>query len=372
MSEPAISTQSVGGRPASSRNAPLRPPRASRGLYTVTPFCHNLDHAFAPESNEDRMTPYHRPVPTPMRGAPCAFLAALVLITGQAAAAAQPPAAPDASAARPVTMPAAPPKFRVGTLQAEAIRESSGIVASRKFPGVYWTHNDSGNPPVLYAVTREGELIREYPVAARNEDWEDIAIDDAGHLYIADTGNNAKGRQEMLILRVDEPNPRAPQQGRPAPLRVTTTWRLAYPDPANRFDCEALFIHAGHGHLIPKRRDGSVAEIYRFPLDPAPAAPTRTLTPESITNLPGIRAPVTAADISPDGRRLAVLTVLGPYVIELENNDLSAAGKSKTTFSRYIDPVMEAACLTPDGLLVTNESRAVFLFRDEHFKPVER
>src|SRR6478735_5591600 len=66
-----------------------------------------------------------------------------------------------------------PSKFRVGTISDPAIPESSGIVASRKHEGVYWTQNDSGNPPALFAITREGELIREYPVGAKNVDWED-------------------------------------------------------------------------------------------------------------------------------------------------------------------------------------------------------
>src|SRR4051795_12516953 len=78
----------------------------------------------------------------------------------------------------------------IGRLAHPAIREASGIVQSRRFPGIFWTHNDSGNPPSLFAVTREGSLVREYKVAVPNVDWEDIAIDDDGHLYLGEIGNN--------------------------------------------------------------------------------------------------------------------------------------------------------------------------------------
>ena len=39
------------------------------------------------------------------------------------------------------------------------IRESSGVVASRRHTDVLWTHNDGGGPKkqVLYAIDREGK-----------------------------------------------------------------------------------------------------------------------------------------------------------------------------------------------------------------------
>src|SRR5690349_15195951 len=36
-------------------------------------------------------------------------------------------------------------KFKVGRLDRKAIPESSGVIDSRKYPGVFWTFNDSGN-----------------------------------------------------------------------------------------------------------------------------------------------------------------------------------------------------------------------------------
>jgi len=52
---------------------------------------------------------------------------------------------------------------------------------------VFWTHND-GHSPYLFAVTRKGQTIRAYQVGASFVDWEDIAVDAAGNLYLADIG----------------------------------------------------------------------------------------------------------------------------------------------------------------------------------------
>lgn len=288
---------------------------------------------------------------------PQALLTAMLMVLG---------AAPPARTAATESEAPSKPRFRAGTIDAQAVSESSGLVASRKREGVFWTVNDSGHDPVLYAITREGALIAEFPVDAKNTDWEDLATDDAGRLYVADVGNNARRRTEVQVLRVDEADPRAAGVDKPAPLHETTTWRLTY--PGRPFDCEALIVFGGHGYLIEKRLDGAAAGVYRFELKEPPPAESTVL--ERVATLP-VHAPVTAADISPDAKRLAVLTVLGPYVLEV-GGDVSKAADAPVWYSRYVHPRMEAACFVPGGLLVTAETREIFFFGDEYFQPVER
>src|SRR4029077_19379009 len=62
------------------------------------------------------------------------------------------------------------------------IKESSGVIASRRYANVFLTHNDSRAPQeqVIYAIDREGNTRAAFPVTdATFHDWEDIAIDDA-------------------------------------------------------------------------------------------------------------------------------------------------------------------------------------------------
>ncbi len=91
-----------------------------------------------------------------------------------------------------------------------SIKESSGVVASRRFPNVFWTHNDGGGPKkqVLYSIDREGNTRAAFPViGAMFHDWEDIAIDDAGHLYLGDIGNNDAKEDTLAVYEIDEPDP---------------------------------------------------------------------------------------------------------------------------------------------------------------------
>ena len=105
----------------------------------------------------------------------------------------------------------------VGQLATAALCEASGIVKSRKYEGLYWTHNDSGNPATLFAIREDGSVVARVPVSgARNSDWEDLALDEAGTLFIGDIGDNLHRRREQLHLRSARARPvrRAHQAGR--------------------------------------------------------------------------------------------------------------------------------------------------------------
>src|SRR5260370_26880993 len=102
---------------------------------------------------------------------------------------------------------AAGPLEPLGKLDDRAIREGSGLVQSRRHPGIFWVHNDSGNPPALFAVRRDGSLVREYRVSVPNIDWEDIATDDRGHLFIGEIGNNNGWLPVPAVYQIDEPEP---------------------------------------------------------------------------------------------------------------------------------------------------------------------
>lgn len=99
----------------------------------------------------------------------------------------------------------------------DQIIESSGLVKSRKYPGVYWTHNDSGDSARIFAITKIGEIIKpkwfkgKYKgikiIDASHIDWEDIAADREGNLIIGDFGNNWSARQDLSLYVIKEPNP---------------------------------------------------------------------------------------------------------------------------------------------------------------------
>lgn len=239
--------------------------------------------------------------------------------------------------------------FRLtGTIAHAPVRESSGIVASRRHAGIYWTHNDRGNAAVLYAIDRTGKVLNEYKVDASSDDWEDIAADDAGNLYIGNIGNNRAARASIEVHRLAEPEPA--QARAAAPLRASATWRLRF--PGKPFDCESLFIQKGHAYVVSKHFDGTPAAIYRFALEGP-----RDAVLQEVLELP-VRSAVTAADLTADGKRLAVLSSAGLHLFGVDD-DLRSVGEPK------LIPVpagkLEGICFSTEGLLMTSESRRVYL-----------
>ncbi len=116
------------------------------------------------------------------------------------------PAACSATASAPYGSPTT-----IATIKDKSISESSGLVASRSTPGAYWTHNDSGDGPFIYALNARGASLGVFRVTgAQARDWEDISIGpgperDKSYLYIGDIGDNSDARSEIVVYRVAEP-----------------------------------------------------------------------------------------------------------------------------------------------------------------------
>src|SRR5262245_50818086 len=96
-----------------------------------------------------------------------------------------------------------------GTVRDPSIAELSGLVASRRRPGVLWAIEDSGNTASLVGLRADGTFLGRFPVTgAQNVDWEDVAIA-GGDVYAADIGDNMEARDSIVVYRVPEPDPAA-------------------------------------------------------------------------------------------------------------------------------------------------------------------
>jgi hypothetical protein len=248
----------------------------------------------------------------------------------------------------------------MGQFDARAIPEASGIVKSRRHPGIFWVHNDSGNAPLLFAVRADGRIVRRFRLAIPNLDWEDIAIDGQGHLYLGDIGNNSGLLRVRTIYRLDEPDPSLPEGGdRDIPLSAALTVTYALP-PSNRFDAESLVYDRGTAIVVAKYGDGREAELFAVPFDPPPAG-RRPVPVRSIGRLPGFTEPATGADLSEDGMLLAVCS----YAVTRVYRRAEAPSWKLVAEVRYASLPIEG--ITWDGrdlILAAEQARGLFRLRE--------
>jgi hypothetical protein len=268
------------------------------------------------------------------------------------------------------------------------IAEMSGIVPSSRYPGIFWVHNDSGDEARLFAIRTDGKTVMpawmsefyfvDKPVTgkqpyaglrvdqASNSDWEDIAID-GDTLYIADTGNNGNARRDLGVYVLPEPNPQAVERARVLKwLPVAYPEQTAFPpEGAWPFDCEAIFVYKHKLYFVSKHRLGSngmpdkSANLYR--LDTKHTEQVNVL--KKVDSRADLGGWVTAADLSPDGKTLAVLChypVASVWLFTAKEGDRFLSGNARRMILTNAEQC-EAVCFADrDTLLVTNEQRALF------------
>ncbi|HEX2157390.1 MAG TPA: hypothetical protein VHS79_10495 [Actinomycetes bacterium] len=250
----------------------------------------------------------------------------------------------------PPTTPTSPPTTSGGgggrdsgvevQQRAFAAGGGSGIVASKRYPGVLWAIRDRGgqdrpgrpqNALYAYKVTDgqvgkvAGAAFKAVPMPVKARDWEDIGRDSDGNLWVADIGNNECDRTDTALLKVREPDPAAA-----GPAELLATYRYRFPDPppgcAGR-NAEAMFLVDDVPYLIDKARQSTV---YRFPeLDPDGA-----VTLEKVGVLAGQVANLSGADVSTDRRRLAVDTHTMLYVYQAADPSLDGPALVADLISR--------------------------------------
>ncbi len=145
-------------------------------------------------------------------------------------------------------------------LKQKSVDESSGIAVSHRRSGVYWTHNDSGDGPNLYAFDEKGNDLGVFALeGAVAVDWEDMAsvrIRGSAYLYAGDIGDNGSRRETIRVYRLLEPLARPGKHV----VKSYETYTLRYPDGPH--DCETL-LAAPNGDLqvVTKSFDG-LCKVY--------------------------------------------------------------------------------------------------------------
>jgi hypothetical protein len=185
-----------------------------------------------------------------------------------------------------------------GSMDASAIDEASGLVASRTHDA-YWVHNDSGDSARIFALDSTGKRLATVSLqGASARDWEDMSMGPGptggDWLYIGDIGDNGLSRGDVHIYRMPEP---AVQDA-----SVSNWEKLSWTYEDGAHNAEGLFVDPVTGDAYVVTKTSGPAQLYRVE---APLMTGQVLKKVASVDLSPL---VTAADISADGSYIGMRT----------------------------------------------------------------
>lgn len=251
--------------------------------------------------------------------------------------------------------------LRFGSLP-PVVDEASGLTASVRHPGVYWTHDDNINlpassrrsEPLLFAIDTHGGLRSTVTLSpVRQRDWEAITsglVDGQPTLIVGDIGDNRNTWPDYRVWFVPEP----PSLGGKQRAYPTALIRFRYPDQVPQpkrqggwsggHDAESLVMDNQGQQLLLLTKREKPARFFSIPLSARHAISegerlslqdrrTPVDTAQLLGTLPQLPAPdllawllnpmigayadqPTDMSLSADGRLLAILTYSAVYFFE--------------------------------------------------------
>ncbi|ARX84341.1 membrane protein [Streptomyces alboflavus] len=219
------------------------------------------------------------------------------------------------------------------------ITESSGLVASRAHPGVYWTHNDQDKGAFLYAVdSATGKTVATVTMTGvgKPRDIEAISMGPDGDLYVGDIGDNLGGKWSFVwIYKLPEPKQLKDQSIR------AKQYVVKYSDGPR--DAESMMVHpkTGRVYIVDKKEDGE-GSLYQGP-PPARMSTSRTNVFQRVAD---VDLWATDGAFSPNGKQLALRGYLGGVTYRWEGDGkIKREGRLSVPLQRQ----GESLTYSPDG-----------------------
>ncbi|RVU41475.1 hypothetical protein EA187_18560 [Lujinxingia sediminis] len=271
---------------------------------------------------------------------------------------------------------------QVAQINDARLAESSGLAAGWRNPEVLWTHNDSGDRARLFALTTSpsdetdaSPILTELTLEGiENVDWEDVAIgpcaagSDASCIYVADTGDNLKEREEVVIYRFEEP---LLDDTPPTRLNLSegiSSQRFTYEGGPR--DAEALLVDPQSAAIfIIEKVDEASSRVFELSgafEDNAviEAQPVATLT---LAETLSFGRMVTAADVAPDGRSFSLRTYTHLYTYCAPGGALRQAFESEPQ-RRFVTP----GTLQGEALTYARDGESIWLTSERLPAPLLR
>ncbi|MBO9571276.1 MAG: hypothetical protein J7497_03585, partial [Chitinophagaceae bacterium] len=224
------------------------------------------------------------------------------------------------------------------TLKGGALNEASGIADSKINAGYLWVQQDSGNPPFIYLLKKDGTIADSVFInGATNRDWEDMAVS-GNDVYIAETGDNNLAYSSYAFYRFAEP-----AQGTDT-VSVFDKIEFTYPD--GHHDAEAFLVDplTKDIYIITKNDVKSKVFVLSFPQNVSGLNEAVYVTDLEFNG-------VVSAALSSDAKEIIIKTYTDlNYLTKTSSQSIASAfSQSPQKLSYQIEPQGEAVCFGLDG-----------------------
>lgn len=242
----------------------------------------------------------------------------------------------------------------------KTLKEVSGIIVLADFSFI-WTIEDSGNKNAIYAIDYQGKIEHTIRLnGVENNDWEDITKDKEGNLYIGDFGNNDNIRKDLAIYKIDKNTLSSSETVPSSVIRFHYPEQTDFPPKKkNRyFDVEGFIEMNGYFYLFTKNRSSNfdgTAFIYKIPNVSGSHEAQRI--GEFKTGSDFENYAITSAAISPDEKKLALLTHSKIILFENFKSDGFLSGK-RTDLDLNHFSQKEAVCFKDNSTLYIADEKS--------------
>lgn len=190
----------------------------------------------------------------------------------------------------------------------KSLNEVSGVETTKNSNHI-WIINDGGNKSKLYRITKKGKIKKDVYIETKNRDWEDLTFDEKGNLYIGDFGNNENKRKNLRILKLKKKYlKRKTTKVEKIEFKFENQKKFPPKDKKKYFDCEAFFYFQNHLYLFTKSRvhkKYGKTSLYKIP---AAEGKYKAKLIGEFENCTDMKCWITSADISDDGKKVALLS----------------------------------------------------------------
>lgn len=238
------------------------------------------------------------------------------------------------------------------------LKEVSGIVVNGN-SNLIWMLEDSGNANAIYGVDDKGQQQRKVTIAqTQNVDWEDITKDKEGNLYIGDFGNNDNERKDLAIYKIAKDSLKNES--------VIPSYKVsfAYPEqtefPPKKtemfYDVEAFVVYKNNFYLFTKNRSkGFEGTTFLYKVPNQAGFHQAQLLGRFKADGDFQNAAITSAGISPDERKVVLLSHSQIWIFEKFTSDNFFSGKVNRVNLQHFSQ-KEAICFKDNKtLLIVDE-----------------